>query len=58
MYELKEIYPGFYTLTLPLPPGSFQYLFYSNGEQITDPENPRRLYNREGRAVSEGIVQQ
>jgi len=56
MYELKEIYPGFYTLTLPLPPGNFQYLFYHNGEQITDPENPKRLYNREGRAVSEGEV--
>jgi len=56
MYELKEISPGFYTLTLPLPPGNFQYLFFHRGEQITDPENPRRLYNREGRAVSEGQV--
>jgi hypothetical protein len=43
-------------LTLPLPPGSFQYLFFHRGEQITDPENPRRLYSREGRVVSEGQV--
>jgi hypothetical protein len=58
MYELKEISPGFYTLTLPLPPGTFQYLFFHRGEQIMDPENPRRLYNKEGRAVSEGQVVQ
>jgi len=56
MYELKEIYPGFYTLTLPLPPGTFQYLFFHRGEQLTDPENPRRLYSREGKMVSEGQV--
>ena len=58
MYELKEIIPGFYTLTLPLPPGSFQYLFFNRGEQFTDPENSMRLYNREGRAVSVGQVAQ
>ena len=56
MYELMEISPGLYTLTLPLPPGSFQYLFFHRGEQITDPANPRRLYTREGNVVSEAIV--
>jgi hypothetical protein len=58
MYELREIYPGFYTLTLPLPIGNFQYLFFHRGEQVPDPENPRRIYNREGKAVSEGQVSQ
>jgi hypothetical protein len=58
MYELREISPGFYTLTLPLPPGNFQYLFFHRGEQVLDSENPRRLYNREGRVVSEGWVAQ
>jgi hypothetical protein len=56
MYELKEISPGFYTLTLPLAPGNFQYLFFHRGEQVLDPENPSRLYSREGRVVSEGQV--
>jgi hypothetical protein len=56
MYELREISPGFYTLILPLPPGNFQYLFFQRGEHVPDPENPKRLYNREGRAISEGQV--
>ena len=54
MYVLKEISPGFYAISLPLPSGSFQYLFFHRGEQVPDPENPRRLYTREGRIVSEG----
>jgi len=58
MYELREISPGFYTLTLPLPPGNFQYVFFHRGEQVPDPENPKRLYSREGRVISEGQVAQ
>ena len=56
MYVLRETSPGFYTLTLPLPPGRFQYVFFHRGEQIPDPENPRRLFTREGSIVSEAIV--
>ena len=56
MYELREISPGFYSLTLPLPPANFQYVFFHRGEQIPDPENARKLYTREGRIVSEGII--
>ena len=53
IYELREISPGFYTLTLPLPPGNFQYVFYHRGEAIPDPNNPRSRYSREGMVVSE-----
>ena len=56
MYQLPEISPGFYALSLPLPPGSFQYLFFHRGEQIPDPVNPRKLYTREGNVISEAIV--
>ena len=56
MYELREVSPGFFTLTLPLPPGRFQYVFFHRGEPIPDPSNMRRLYTRDGRAVSEAIV--
>jgi len=56
MYELREVSPGFFTLTLPLPPGRFQYVFFHRGEPIPDPSNMRRLYRRDGRAVSEAIV--
>ena len=56
MYELRETSPGTYSLTLPMPRGSFQYMFFYRGEMIADPSNPRRLFNREGRYVSEGVV--
>ena len=57
MYELRETSPGFYTLTLPLPPGNFQYVFFHRGEQHYDPANMRRLYTRYGRVISVGVVQ-
>jgi hypothetical protein len=56
MYELRETIRGFYTLSLPLPPGDFQYTFFYRGEQIPDPANIRKLYTRDGRIVSEATV--
>jgi len=56
MYEMRETSPGFYTLTLPLPAGSFQYMFFLRGDRIPDPANPRQLYTRDGRIVSEAEV--
>ena len=56
MYELRETNPGFYSLTLPLPPGSFQYVFFHRGEQIPNPVSAMRLYTRDGRTVSVGEV--
>jgi len=56
MHQLRETSPGLYTLTLHLPPGTFQYVFFRRGEMIPDPENHRRLYSRDGRSVSEAVV--
>ena len=56
MYELRETRPGFYTLLLPLPPGSFQYVFFHRGEWVADPLNARMRYSRDNRVVSEGIM--
>ncbi|MCL2880682.1 MAG: glycogen-binding domain-containing protein [Treponema sp.] len=58
MYELRETSPGFYTLSLPLPPGSFQYVFFLRGEQIPDPDNPQKLYSQDGSIVSVAVVPQ
>ena len=52
MYELRETRSGFYTFSLPLPPGTFQYAFFYRGELVPDPSNMNRLYSRDGRAVS------
>ena len=56
MYELRETRPGLYTITIPIPPGTFQYVFFHRGEQLHDPANSRKLYTREGRIVSEAVV--
>jgi hypothetical protein len=57
MYEMKETSPGLYTLTLPLPPGTYQYSFFYRGERIADPYNPYKVYTKNGMAVSQAIVQ-
>jgi len=56
MYELKETSPGRYTLSLPLPPGTYQYTFFHRGERHLDPNNPIRVYTREGKAANEATV--
>ena len=56
MYILNETSPGLYTLALPLPPGSHQYVFFCRGEQIPDLANAKSLYTRDGRIISEIVV--
>jgi hypothetical protein len=56
MYELRETSPGRYTLSLPLPAGTYQYTFFHRGERRLDPSNPRRVYTREGKAANEADV--
>jgi len=57
MYELRETSPGYYTLSLPLPPGTYQYAFFHRGERRLDPNNPRRVYTRESKAANEATVE-
>ncbi|GHV70629.1 hypothetical protein AGMMS49928_19160 [Spirochaetia bacterium] len=56
MYEMKEKSPGLYSLSLPLPPGTYHYMFYHRGERIPDPANTRRVYTKEGKIASEAVV--
>jgi hypothetical protein len=56
MYELRETTPGNYSLVLPLPPGTYHYVFYHRGEQFQDPNNYNRVYTREGKPASEMVV--
>ena len=56
MYELKEGPAGIYSLNIPLPPGKYQYVFFYRGKRHTDPNNPRRIYAKNGSAASELIV--
>jgi hypothetical protein len=52
MYELKEYPAGVYSLTLPLPPGTHQYVFFYKGRRYVDPHNPNRIYAKDGSAAS------
>jgi hypothetical protein len=56
MYPMREVSRGLYTLNLPLPPGTWQYVFYVDGESRPDPGNPQKAYAPDGRAASEVTV--
>jgi hypothetical protein len=57
MYELKESPSGLYSINIPLPPGTYQYVFFHRGQRNLDPYNGRRNYTREGEVVSEIVIQ-
>jgi hypothetical protein len=56
MYVLNESSEGVYTLTLPLPPGTYHYVFFHRGQRVLDPHNPLKAFTREGQAASEAVV--
>jgi hypothetical protein len=56
MYVMRETGAGIYTLTLPLPPGTYHYVLFHRGQRLLDPHNPFRAYTREGQPASEALV--
>ncbi|TFG83765.1 MAG: hypothetical protein E4H20_04790 [Spirochaetales bacterium] len=52
IHEMLETTPGYYKLSLDLPPGDYYYVFIYRGERVPDPLNRRLLYGSDGRAVS------
>ncbi|MDR2444712.1 MAG: isoamylase [Spirochaetaceae bacterium] len=52
MYELKETEQGLYTLAIPLPPGTWRYAYYRNGEKFVDYSNAAQEYKRDGSPVN------
>jgi hypothetical protein len=56
MYELREGPSGHYSLIIPLPPGTYQYVFFHRGQRFTDPHNPKRIYARDGTSASEVVI--
>lgn len=57
MYEMAEMSPGKYELTLPLPPGTWQYAYFAGTEQLPDTTNHERVYTKDGRVASVVRVQ-
>ena len=56
MYQMKETKKGYYTLNLSLPPGTYQYVFFYRGERYLDPNNPDRIYTKDGKPASQALV--
>ncbi|MDR2343968.1 MAG: isoamylase [Spirochaetaceae bacterium] len=56
MYELKETERGFYTLAVPLPPGTWRYVYYRSGEKFVDYANAAREYRQDGSPVNVVVV--
>jgi len=56
MFEMKEGPAGVYTLNIPLPSGTYQYVFFHRGIRYSDPHNSRRVYSRNGGIASEIVV--
>jgi len=56
MYEMRETGTGIYALTLDLPPGIYEYVFFYRGERFTDPNNPNRVYTKDGKTASQAII--
>jgi hypothetical protein len=58
MFELKEGPPGVYSISIPLPPGTYHYVFFHRGQRYVDPQNPQRIYARDGSAASMIVIPQ
>jgi hypothetical protein len=48
MYQLREISPGNYRLQIPLPAGTWRYVFFHRGQRILDPANLDKVYSKGG----------
>ena len=54
IYEMKEVQPGLFELTLP--PGTYQYAYFSGVNTIVDTTNPERCYTVDGKTASQITV--
>ena len=56
IYEMKEVQPGLYQFELSLPPGTYQYSYFSGMNTIVDTTNPERCYTADGKTASQITV--
>ena len=56
MYEMKDTGTNTYTLNLALPPGTYQYVFFYRGERYLDPNNPDKVYTKDGKTASQAFI--
>ena len=56
IYEFKEVKPGVYQCDLPLPPGQYEYAYYTGVNSFPDRTNPERCYSPDGKEASLLVV--
>ena len=52
MYNMTEINPGEYFISIKLAPGAYHYYFVVNGKTKSDKDNPNILWDRDYREIS------
>ncbi len=53
IYEMKEVQPGLYQFELSLPPGTYQYAYFTGMNMLVDITNPQRCYTVDGKTASQ-----
>ncbi len=52
IYEMQEVSPGKYELSLPLPAGTYYYAYFTGLKSFIDKTNPNKAYTTDGKIVS------
>ncbi|MCR5763312.1 MAG: glycogen-binding domain-containing protein [Treponema sp.] len=56
IYEMEEVKPGLYEFEISLPPGTYQYAYFTGVTSMVDRTNPERCYTRDGKEASLIVV--
>ena len=56
IYEMQEVRPGLYEFEISLPPGTYQYAYFTGVSSIVDTTNPERCYTKDGKEASLIVV--
>ncbi|MGI5071043.1 isoamylase [Treponema pectinovorum] len=56
IYEMQEVQPGTYEITLPLPSGTYYYAYYTGLTRFIDETNPEKAYTKDGNIASKITV--
>ncbi len=56
IYWMQEVAPGLYQFDLPLPPGTYEYAFFSGIKSFPDKTNPVKCYTADGKVASLLVV--
>ncbi len=56
IYEMTEVSPGKYEISLPLPAGTYYYAYFDGLKRFIDDTNPNKAYTADGKMASKLVV--